>query len=152
MLEEIPDVPEGITALRAVGTVTGEDWAGVVSPMLDRARTQGRRLRILLRLGPEYEGFTAGAVWGKTESWARHPGLWREIEGYALVSDIGWIGEVVHLAGFLAPFPMRVFGDDAFDDAVAWLRSLPDSTGGPGDTQGAAPTEPSAGAGRPSPP
>jgi hypothetical protein len=59
--------------------------------MLD-ARERNRRLRVLLELGPEYEGFTAGAVWGKTETWARHPALWHLIEGYAPVSDIAWIG------------------------------------------------------------
>lgn len=62
---------------------------------------------------------------GKTETWARHPALWHLIEGYALVSDIAWIGEVVHLAGLVVPFPMRVFGTEAFGEAVAWLASLP---------------------------
>ncbi|PVZ06351.1 STAS/SEC14 domain-containing protein [Actinomycetospora cinnamomea] len=126
MLEIIPDVPEGIVALRAVGTVTAADYAGVVWPMLDDARTQGRPPRILLQLGPEYEGFTADVVWEKAGTWMRHPGLWHEIAGYALVSDIRWIGEVVGWAGVLVPFPIRVFAADAFDEAVAWLVSLPE--------------------------
>jgi hypothetical protein len=124
MLEKIPDVPEGITAIKVVGTITAEDYAGVVEPMLDEAHRQGRRLRILLQLGPEYEGFTAGFVWEKTGMWVRHPGLWHDIEGYAVVSDKRWVGELVHFAGLLVPFPMRAFGIDAVDDALAWLASL----------------------------
>jgi hypothetical protein len=124
MLERLPDVPEGITAIRVVGTITAEDYAGVVEPMLDEAHRQGHRLRILLQIGPEYEGFTAGAVWEKTGMWMRHPGLWHEIAGYAVVSDHRWVTELVHLAGLLVPFPMRAFGDDAVDEALAWLVSL----------------------------
>lgn len=123
MLERIPDMPEGIVAIKAVGTITAEDYASVVESMLDDARTDGRRLRVLLQLGPEYEGFTAGVVWEKAGTWMRHPGLWHEIEAYALVSDIHWVAELVHLAGLLVPFPMHVFGNDAIDEAVAWLAS-----------------------------
>ena len=129
MLEKIPGIPDRIAAFTAVGTISADDYAQVVEPLLDEAARDGRRLRILLHLGPEYEGFTAGAVWGKAEAWMRHPTLWRYIEGYALVSDVGWIDEFVHLASFLVSFPMRVFGNDGFDDAVAWLETLPQTSG-----------------------
>jgi hypothetical protein len=51
------------------------------------------------------------------------------IDGYAVVSDIRWIREWIHLVGFLLPFPMRVFGNDERDDALAWLGSLPEGPG-----------------------
>jgi hypothetical protein len=68
MLERIPDVPGGIDAFRAVGTLTKDDYEQTVEPLLDEARGEDRRLRLLLQVGPEFEGFTAGAVWGKTET------------------------------------------------------------------------------------
>lgn len=126
MLATVPDMPAGITAIEAVGTITAEDYAEIVGPLLDDAHDQGRRLRILLHLGPRYEGFTAGAVWEKAGIWMRHPGLWHGVAAYALVSDIRWVVDLVRLAGVLVPFPMRVFGDDSFDEAVAWLESLPE--------------------------
>ena len=129
MLATVPDMPAGITAIEAVGTITAEDYAGIVGPLLEDAHDQGRRLRILLHLGPQYEGFTAGAVWEKAGIWMRHPGLWHGIAAYALVSDIRWVVDLVHLAGVLVPFPMRVFGDDAFGEAVAWLESVPGDPG-----------------------
>jgi hypothetical protein len=129
MLERIPDVPSGIDAVKAVGKLTEDDYAQTVEPLLDEARRQGRRLRLLLQFGPEYEGFTAGAVWGKAETWHHHPSLLRMIDGYAVVSDIRWIREWIHLMGFLLPFPMRVFGNDERDDALAWLGSLPEGPG-----------------------
>ena len=69
MLEKIPDVPDGVDAFRVVGKLTRDDYEKTVEPLLDEARRQGRRLRLLVQLGPEYEGFTAGAVWAR-----RRPG------------------------------------------------------------------------------
>lgn len=86
MLERIPGVPEAVDALRVVGPVTADDYDKTVEPLLDEARRQGRRLRRLLEIGPEYDGVTAGAVWGKAETWRHHPSLLRRIEGYAIVS------------------------------------------------------------------
>jgi hypothetical protein len=129
MFERIPGVPDGVDAFRVVGTLTREDYEKTVEPLLDEARRQGRRLRLLVQMGPEYESFTAGAVLGKTETWLRFPALLRMIDGYAVVSDIRWIREWIHLVGFLVPFPLRVFGVDERDDAVAWLESLPEGPG-----------------------
>lgn len=129
MLEKITDVPDGIDAYRAVGKLTGEDYGRTVDPLLDQARREGRRLRLLVQLGPEYEGFTPDAVWGKTETWRHYPSLLRMIDGYAIVTDVRWVREWIHFVGFLMPFPLRVFGNDERDDAVAWLGSLPEGPG-----------------------
>jgi hypothetical protein len=129
MFEKIPDVPEGVDAYRVVGKLTGDDYGQTVEPLLDQARREGRRLRLLVQMGPEYEGFTADAVWGKAETWRHYPSLVRMIDGYAIVTDQRWVREWIHLVGFLMPFPLRVFGNDERDDAVAWLGSLPEGPG-----------------------
>ena len=129
MPQRIPGVPEGIDAFTVAGTLTADDYEHTVEPLLDEARRQDRRLRLLLRIGPEFEGFTAGAVWGKTQTWRHDPDLLRRIEGYALVSDVRWIRESIHLVGFLVSFPLRVFGAGQDDEAIAWLGSLPEGPG-----------------------
>jgi len=129
MLERIPDVPDGVDAFAVVGTLTADDYEQTVEPLLDEARRQDRRIRLLLRMGPEFEGFTAGAVWGKTETWRHYPDLLRRIDGYALVTEVRWIRQWIHLIGFFVPFPLRVFDNDEYDEAVAWLGSLPEGPG-----------------------
>ena len=129
MLEKIPDVPDGIDALKAVGTLTKEDYERTVEPILDEARRRGRRIRLLVQVGPEYEGFTAGMVWEKAATGLRSFSTLRLFDGYAIVSDAEWIREWTHLFGFLLPFPLRVFGNDERDDAIAWLSSLPEAPG-----------------------
>ena len=51
------------------------------------------------------------------------------IDGYAVVTDLQWIREWTHVMGFLLPFPLRVFGNDERDEAIAWLSALPEGPG-----------------------
>lgn len=129
MLETLTDVPEGVVGVRLTGRLTAADYDEVVGPLVEDAERRGGGIRLLVVMGPEYEGFTAGAARAKADVWWHHPGLWRAFDGYALVSDLPWVREVVHLAGFLVPFPLRVFGSAERDAALAWLTALPHHTG-----------------------
>ena len=62
MLTRVSDVPEGIDALAAVGTLTKEDFEKSIEPILDHGRRSGRRIRLLVEIGPDYDGYTAGAL------------------------------------------------------------------------------------------
>jgi hypothetical protein len=129
MLQRIPDVPSGIDALAAIGTLTGQDYEQSIEPILDEARRSGRRIRLLIQLGPGYDGYTAGAAWEKTATAFRSPSLFRLLDGYAVVTDLHWLHEWTHLMAFLLPFPLRVFRNDERDQAIAWLSSLPEGPG-----------------------
>ena len=122
------DVPDGIDALAAVGTLTKDDYVQSIEPLFDDARRDGRRIRLLIEIGPEYDGYTPGAAWEKTANAFRHPSLVRLVDGYAVVTDRHWLHEWAHLMAFLLPFPLRVFGIDERAAAVAWLSSLPAET------------------------
>ena len=102
MIERIEDVPPAIDAVRAVGKITREDYDAVVLPLVDAAAREGRRLRILCEVGPEFHGLTPSAAWEDVKIGLR---AWRLIEGCAVVSDIGWIREASRFAGFLMPCP-----------------------------------------------
>lgn len=126
MLEKLKDVPPGVDALKAVGTVSKEDYEAVVEPLVADARRQGRRIRLCYELGPEFESFTPGAGW---EDFKVGIGSMRLFEGCAVVSDIGWIRESIRLTSFLMPCPVRVFGTGERAEALRWLSSLPEGPG-----------------------
>ena len=123
MLERLQELPEGIDGVKAVGRVSREDYERVFEPLIDSARREGRRIRLLYQFGPEFEGLSPGAAWEDAKL-----GLasLRMFEGCAVVTDVGWIREATRLAGFLMPCPVRVFGNATRDGAVEWLRSLPE--------------------------
>ena len=129
MLKSIADVPEGIDALAAVGTLTKDDYEQSIEPLFDDARRSGRRIRLLVEIGPEYDGYTAGAAWEKTANAFRNPSPARLLDGYAVVTDLRWLHEWGHLMAFFLPFPLRVFGNDERAAAIAWLSALPEGPG-----------------------
>jgi hypothetical protein len=122
MLEELKDMPQGIDGLKAVGKLSKEDYEKVMVPLLDGARREGRRLRLLYQLGPEFEGFTASAAWEDARVGIHYMRLF---DACAVVTDLGWVREATKLARFLLPCPVGVFANQERDKATDWLRSLP---------------------------
>jgi len=122
MLERINDLPAGVDGIKATGKVSSKDYQDVVQPMLDDVRRDGRRLRFLYQVGPEFEGFTPGAAWEDAKVGLH---FMRLFDGCAVVTDVGWIRDSVRLASFLMPCPVRVFAVRDRDQAVDWLASLP---------------------------
>lgn len=123
MLQILKDLPDGIDGVKAVGTVSKDDYEQVLEPILDEARRDGRRLRFLYQFGPEFAGFTPGAAWEDAKVGLRSMRLF---DGCAIVSDVGWLRDSTRLAGFMMPCPVRVFGNPERAAAVEWLGSLPE--------------------------
>jgi len=123
MLERLQDLPAGVDGVKAVGKVSKEDYERVFEPLLDGARREGRRIRLLYQVGPEFEGFSPGAAWEDAKL-----GLasLRLFDGLAVVTDLGWIRESTRIVGFVMPCPVRVFGNDRLAEAAEWLGSLPE--------------------------
>lgn len=122
MLNELTNMPAGIQALEAVGTVTTDDYERVFSPLVERARRTKSRMRLLYQFGPGFERITPGALWADTRLGVGYVAV---LDGCAVVSDIDWIRAPARGIGAWLPCPMRVYGDDERDDAIAWLASLP---------------------------
>ncbi|ASN22833.1 STAS/SEC14 domain-containing protein [Streptomyces pluripotens] len=126
MLEKLQDVPSEVDAVKAIGTVSKDDYETVIEPLVDDARRTGRRIRFLYEFGPEFRSFTPGAGW---EDFKVGLSTMRLFEGCAIVSDIGWIRDSTRLAGFLMPCPVRVFDGQDRAEALRWLASLPEGPG-----------------------
>ena len=124
MLEKLKDLPDGIDGVRAIGKITKDDYDKVFVPLLDEARREGRRIRFLYELGPEFEGFTPGAAWEDAKIGLQNLRLF---DGCAIVTDLGWVREITRMMGFFMPCPVRVFGNQERDKAIGWLASLPEA-------------------------
>jgi hypothetical protein len=122
MFQKLTDLPTGIVGLKAVGRVTKHDYETAIEPLLDEARRDERRLRVLCQLGPEFEGLTASAAWKDAKLGLHSLQL---IEGCAVMTDKRWVEAPTRLAAFVASFPARVFSNGERAQAVDWLASLP---------------------------
>ncbi|MEV0991846.1 STAS/SEC14 domain-containing protein [Streptomyces sp. NPDC049949] len=126
MLERSEHATLGIDVLKAAGTVSKNDYRQVVEPLIEDARREGRRIRILCEFGPEFRRFTPGAAW---EDLKVGLGSIELFEGCAVVTDTGWIREPTRLMSFLMPCPVRLFGAHQREGAFRWLASLPEGAG-----------------------
>ena len=123
MLEKLKDLPSGIDGVKALGKISKEDYEQVFVPILDEARRDGRRIRFLYQLGPEFEGFTPGAAWEDARIGLHSLRLF---DGCAVVTDQVGSGKSTRVVGFFMPCPVRVFGNQELDKAIVWLGSLPE--------------------------
>lgn len=126
MIDKLMDMPAGIDGFRASGVITREEYDAVVLPFIETAVRDGRRLRCLCEVGSDFRGLTPGAVWEDLKLGLR---ALRMIDGCAVVSDIGWIGQASRLASFVMPCPVRVYRQQDREQAIAWLTTLPQGPG-----------------------
>jgi len=125
MLEPIDGLPDGIWGLRAVGEVSHEDYQNVVIPHLEQAKREGRRVRVLFQLGHGFERFTPAGALSDARVGVQYMGVF---ERFAIVTDVDWVRRLSALFAELAPWPIKSFRNDAFDEAARWLAESATST------------------------
>jgi hypothetical protein len=120
MIERIEDVPDGVTALRASGELTKDDYTGGIEPALAAAEAAGE-IRLLFVL-ESFDGLAPGAwredVKTGLRAWAREHRSWRRM---ALVTDVEWIARSTRAFAWLAPGEVKVFPLAERDTATAWV-------------------------------
>jgi hypothetical protein len=120
MLERIENVPDGVIGVRARGKVTRADYRQTMEPLFDEIRSGGRRVRFVYHFGPDFESFTGGAALLDMRMAIQYLRL---LDRCAIVSDVGWIRKASRLAAQMTPCPVRVFANEDWSEAIAWVRT-----------------------------
>jgi hypothetical protein len=107
-----------VVAISGIGNLTGDDYQAVLRPAVNRALARRGRIRVLYRLGSDFTGFTAATLWDDAAVGFRNR---RAIERIAIVRDIPWVANEVKWFGISVAGPIRVFDDDDFERAKAWV-------------------------------
>ena len=89
----------------------------VLDPAVEAAAAHGK-VRLLIVLGDEYDGYSAGAAWQDTKLGFGERKAWERI---ALVTDHERMQDAVGLFAWMVPGELRTFAMAGLDDAVAWL-------------------------------
>ena len=118
VLELLDNLPNGVTGVRATGTVTTDDYERVFKPLMEAAHREGRRVRLLYEVPPEFKGFTAGAG---LEDMRMGMKYLRLFERCAVVTDVGWLRDATRLFGAMMPCPVKVFPNAERAQAIDWL-------------------------------
>ena len=122
MIERITDLPGGIFGVRAMGTLTADDYESVIAPFVDDLRRHRKRVRCLVEVGSGFTGVTPAAAWEDVKLGLR---AMRAFDGCAVLTDDDRIRGASRVGAFLLPCPVRLFTLGERSAAVAWLTSLP---------------------------
>jgi hypothetical protein len=125
MLQPIEDLPAGVWGLRAIGKVSRSDYEQVVRPALEEARRDGRRLRFVYHLGPQFDAFTPGGAWEDARIGLQYMRLF---ERCAVITDVEWMRTAARAMAPMMPCPVRVFSNADWNEAIAWVSAPLDSS------------------------
>jgi hypothetical protein len=118
MFVPIPGLPPHVVGFTAEGRIHSDDYTRTLIPAVEEQIRQEGRARVLLVLGPAWEGHSPGAMVEDAKLGIEHLRAW---ERFALVSDAGWIADVAKLFGWLVPGEVRSFPTGELDAATAWV-------------------------------
>ncbi|MEP3295139.1 MAG: STAS/SEC14 domain-containing protein [Pseudoruegeria sp.] len=118
MIELLNDTVGGVLHVKATGQITGDDYENVLLPALEAALIDYDTVRLLMQIGPGFEGYTAEAAIDDAKLGLKH---WNGFERIALVSDVGWIHAMLRGIGFMFPCPTKSFDLNQEQDARLWL-------------------------------
>lgn len=118
MFVPITDLPDSTVGFTAHGKIHAEDYRDTLIPAIEHLIARSGKARVLLVLGPEWEGYSVGAMFDDVKLGIEHLRAW---ERFALVSDAGWIHRVAQVFGWIVPGDVRSFPYSQLDEARAWV-------------------------------
>jgi hypothetical protein len=121
MIDRI-EMPPGVLGFRISGEVSRDDYEQVLIPALREVIEGGGEIRCFCQVGPEFEGYEAGAMWEDLKTGfdygVGHHSSWKRL---ALVTDVEWIRHAAALFGWMAPGEMKTFALAEAEQARAWV-------------------------------
>jgi len=120
MIERIADLHDDVVGLTAKGKITADDYESVVIPAVEAVLKKQSKIRLLYHIGPEFTGFTPGALWRDAKIGFKHVSRWNKV---AVVSDVGWIRGLIKPWGIVMPGELKVFSNKQLSEAKEWLLS-----------------------------
>ena len=109
MIEELPDMPEGVTGIRVSGRLLGDELREL-KPAMDELLKTGE-IRIVEVIASDYEGFGPGGLVEDLKlgfgTVLPHHSAFKRI---AVVSDKEWVAHTLHALAWIVPGELAVFG------------------------------------------
>lgn len=116
MLKPLKNMPPVVDGLLADGRITKADYVATIQPLLQGARRDARRIRLLLEFAPGFDGFTPDAAWEEARVGLHHMRLFERV---AIVAHVARVRDRARLVAAVVPCPVHVFSER--EAALDWL-------------------------------
>lgn len=120
MIDRIQNLPENVIGFTATGKITAGDYESVLIPAIEAELEKHEKIHLLYQMGPEFSGFSAGAMWEDAKVGIKHLTAWEKV---AVVTDVDWIRGSFTLFRFAMPGQVKIFSNNQLDDAKEWIAS-----------------------------
>ncbi len=118
-LTPIEGLPNDVIAVTAKGTITAQDYQEMLVPLVNSKLGSHDKLKLLFVFGPDFDGYSAGAVWDDARFGLSH---FTSFSKVAIVTDVEWLRISAKVFGPLMPGEVMVFPVDQLDDAKDWIK------------------------------
>ena len=118
MIEELQNMPAGVSGIRVSGRVTAEDFHKF-KPTMERM-LDSKDIRFVEVIGPDYEGFGSGGLLADIRQGFRNLPHLRAFRRTAVVTDKEWIAHTLHALAWMIPGEVALFGLDELEAAKQW--------------------------------
>lgn len=121
MIEVIQGMPPHVTAFRAAGIVTKEDYYKVINPFVKNAAAAFGKINYMLVLNTPLKNYTAGAWIQDGLLGFRYFFKWNRL---AIVTEKDSIKKFTDTFGIFIPCPTKGFKMEEFSKAKEWISNL----------------------------
>ena len=108
----------GVVAFDMTDMLTDADYKTVLVPSIEEHLKSVDQAHLLLRFGPDFQGYTAHAMVDDGLLGLRHL---HDFERVAVVSDHAWLNSAIRMFGPLMPAQIKVFSIDDMEEAKTWV-------------------------------
>lgn len=123
MLKLLDGLPDDVVGIEAVGKIAADDYRTVLDPAVAAAVEAHGRIRLLYLLGPDYDGFSAGAMWQDSKLGMSER---EHFERIAVVSDHERLTDALGHFGWMFPGELRTYSLAQLEAARAWVSEAGD--------------------------
>ncbi|MFT5357514.1 MAG: hypothetical protein ACI9KE_004751 [Polyangiales bacterium] len=119
-VEWFDDLPDDVLGFRAVGTLTAGVYERDIIPAIETRLATHAHLKLLVQLGPEFEGYTAGAAWDDAKVGLMHMGDFTRV---AIVTNVEGFRTASTLFAPLMKGEVHVFANSELPIAKEWIKA-----------------------------
>lgn len=120
MLELLPDLPDHVLGIKAIGDVEDDDYEDVLVPAIDDRLSRHEKIRLLYVLGEEFDGYEGDALWEDAKLGMK---TFTSYDRIAIVTESKLISRSVRAFGWLMPGEVKVYPTADLEAATGWITS-----------------------------
>jgi len=122
MIKKIELPCDNCLGFEAIGEITGEDYENIIVPNINEKLKYYSKIGFLYYIGDNFEKFEAKAILDDTKIGFKHM---RAFERIAVVTDLGWVINGMHMFHFIFPGKIKLFKNSELKAAKEWVSQTP---------------------------